>query len=185
MSYQGRGGSKDPNGITNVPFNLISPFYGAKRISGSAQKVFVEVFVSKVLRKILAKTDPFSILDLVLIHTFSLPFLGAVNPYRDEKYMDPIQKDTSLVQSAITGTSEIPAMYAGYWVNKILNNGFVAPWIKITDLLWLSAGKAISQSVMGLLGPVIAKAPQFIIEGQTEMVAMVKRQQDKSNAKMK
>jgi hypothetical protein len=140
--------------------------------------------VSKVLRKLLAKTDPFSIVDLVLIHTFSLPFLGAVNPYRDDKYMDPRDKGTSVVQSALTGASEIPAMYAGYWVNKILNNGFVMPWIKITDLLWLSAGKSISQSVMGLLAPVLEKAPQFIIDGQDDLYNMIRRQQVNSNAKM-
>ena len=174
---------KSPAALMNIPQNVIAPFNGIERLTGSAGKVFMEVFVSKVLRKIISKTDPFSVVDLFMIHTFSLPFLGAVNPYR-KGLVDPLDPQGSTISNALSGASEIPATLAGYWINKVLNKGMVLPWLNFTDLLWLSAGKAISQSVSGVLGPVFNNVA-FLRKGQANHVALLALQQDASNAKMK
>ena len=167
--------------LTSIPQNIIAPFYGIERLTGSAEKVFLEVFVGKVLRKIIGDKDPFSVVDLFMIHTFSLPFIGAVNPYRRDK-VDSLATDSTF-DNVLTGASEIPATLAGFWVNKVLNKGMVLPWMGISDILWLSASKAISQSVMGLLGPVFNNV-EFLRKGQQDHVALVALQQEASNANM-
>ena len=168
--------------LMNIPKNLIAPFNGIARLTGSAEKVFVEVFISKVLRKLIMKSDPFSVVDLFMIHTFALPFEGAVMPYRKDK-VDPVTEGSSTIDNALTGLSEIPATLAGFWINKVLNKGFVLPWMGFTDLLLLSAGKAIGQSVMGLLDPVF-KNVEFLRTGLKEHVNLVEQQQNASNANM-
>jgi hypothetical protein len=55
--------------------------------------------------------------------------------------------------------------------------------MSFTDILLLSAGKAIGQSVMGLLNPVF-KNVEFLRTGLKEHVTLVGRQQEASNAKM-
>ena len=175
--------SKNGGSVLNVPKNLIVPFNSVTRITGSATKVFVEVFVAKVLRKLLSKKDPFSIMDLVLIHTFSLPFVGAFNTFREEGKLDSQNAGTKVWESALTGASEIPAAFVGYWANKIFNQGFVGPWIGLYDILWLSAGKGLSSGLTGLLEPAI-KAMQFMADGQTGLTQYTVLQRNTSNFKM-
>jgi hypothetical protein len=110
-----------------------------------------------------------------------LPFIGAVNTYRDAQQKKVLT--ASLIQSAMTGATEIPATFIGYWANKILNQGFVGPWITIPDILWLSAGKAISQSVTGLLEPVFKKW-EFGRAGINSFETMVANQSGMSNMQM-
>ena len=166
------------NGITNVPKNLVAPFNSVARVNGSAQKVFLEVFVSKVLRKLIAKGDPHSILDLVLIHTFSLPFIGGVNPYRDNDKANPYR--ASSMDGIISGVTEMPALYFGFYVNKVLNKGFVMPTMSFSDLLFFTAGKAISAAVTGLVGGTVNKIG-MLRNGNEAFQLLVARQQNQSN----
>jgi hypothetical protein len=169
------------NGIMNVPKNLVAPFNSIDRVNGSVQKVFLEVFVSKVLRKLLDKRDPHSVMDLALIHTFSLPFIGGVNPYRQGDDANPFK--ASWVNGVISGVTEMPATYAGFYVNKVLNKGFVLPTMSFGDLLFFTAGKAISAAVTGLIGSTLNKIP-ILQKGNTAFYDLINRQQAVSNVNM-
>ena len=165
--------------MTAVLENTILPVDVRKvdAVAGFAEKVFVEVAVSKLLRKILRMGDK-GILHLTAVHYISQPVmggfiapLGKVNPTKNVTYQ----------QALIDGAKGVPAVwFAQYVVNTSLR-GLHVPGISMKEAFITAAAKALSRPLMKFITPKLGAT----IDRQYQVADfIVQRQSDRSKLKM-
>ena len=146
-------------------------------VAGFAEKVFVEVAVSKVLRKILRMGDK-GILHLSAVHYLSQPVMGG--------FIAPLgatrkTSDATYTETLIDGAKGVPAVwFAQYVVNTSLR-GLHVPGISMKEAFITAAAKALSRPLMKFITPKLGNT----IDRQFNVAdAVVRRQQVVSSLKM-
>lgn len=166
--------------MTAVLENTILPIDIRKTdaVAGFAEKVFIEVAVSKILRKILRMEDR-GILHLTAVHYISQPIMGG--------FIAPLgkprpTKDSTYTQALIDGAKGVPAVwFAQYVVNTSLR-GLHVPGLSMKEAFITAAAKALSRPLMKYITPKLGST----IDRQYQVADfIVQRQADRSRLKMK
>ena len=128
----------------DVVNNAVAPFTSSTAAAaGNAQRIVLEVLVSKILRKVLRMQDR-SFMYLASVHAISLPLLGGfqgalTGPGRlSDPQMGQFQ------QAAAT----IPAVYASEYVVNTSSVGFHVPRPNLRDALVTAAAKVLTRPMI-------------------------------------
>ena len=117
---------------------------------GFAEKVFVEVAVSKVLRKILRVADK-GILYLTAVHYMSQPLIGGFGKAFGE--VTPFGQGPTYMQAVKDGAKGIPAVFFAQYVVNVSLKGLHVPGISVKDMFITAAAKTLTRPLMAFLGP--------------------------------
>mgnify|MGYP003386456374 FL=1 len=131
---------------SNVLTNAAMPvdFRKTTQVGGAMGYVGVETIISYIARRVF-KVAPRGILELMAIHSFSLPFIGGLSVFADKEDHQGLQ--------APWPQQFIPAVFAStYLVNTYLA-GLHLPKLDFKDILITAATKIASRPVMSLLYP--------------------------------
>ena len=114
---------------------------------GFAEKVFVEVAVSKILRKVL-KMENRGILHLTAVHYASMPLMGGVMaPFGAPKNT----KASSYTQTLIDGLKGAPAVFLAQYIVNTGVSGIHVPKLNMSDAVITAVAKAITRPLMKFL----------------------------------
>ena len=164
--------------MTAVLENTVLPI-DIRKTSGAlgfAEKVFVEVVVSKILRKALRMEDR-SVFQLAAVHYVSQPVMGGfIAPLGD---VTTIQ-GSSYQQALMDGAKGVPAVFFAQYVVNTSFQGVHVPKISIKDAFITAAAKALSRPLMKFAVPKLGTDIQehFVVSDQ-----LVGRQVAMSNLK--
>ena len=165
--------------MTAVLENTILPVDVRKvdAVAGFAEKVFVEVAVSKVLRKILRMGDK-GILHLTAVHYISQPVMGGfIAPFGKAQ----ATKGATYQQALIDGLKGVPAVFFAQYVVNTSLKGLHVPGISIKESFITAAAKALTRPLMKFLIPYLGVS----IDRQFNVAdAIVRRQSDRSRLQM-
>lgn len=115
---------------------------------GFAEKVFVEVAVSKILRKIL-RMDNKGILHLAAIHYASMPLMGGLMaPFGAP---NKITKAATYGEAFTDGIKGVPAVYLAQYIVNTGVSGLHTPKFSISDAGITAVAKAITRPLMKFL----------------------------------
>ena len=136
--------------IMNIGNNAILPFDPRKMklVLGSAEYIALEVFVSAVVRKIMKA--PKGYMELVAIHTLSLPFMGGAVGFVDNN-ADIAKSPAQYGELFMDGAKGVPAVLLAQWVLHTFYSGFAFPWFNMKDLLITAGAKTITRPLTAMI----------------------------------
>ena len=136
--------------IMNIGKNAILPFDPRKMkvMLGSAEYIAIEVFVSAVVRKIMKA--PKGYMELVAIHTLSLPFMGGAVGFVGNNH-DMRKSPTQWGELFMDGVKGVPAVLLAQWVLHTFYSGFSFPWFNMKDLLITAGSKTITRPLTAMI----------------------------------
>lgn len=142
--------------MVSVLENTVLPMDFRKMESsmGFAEKVFVEVAVSKVLRKILRMEDK-GIFYLTAVHYLSQPVMGGFSAVFGP--IHPIGSAT-VTEALIDGAKGVPAVFFAQYVVNTSLKGLHVPGISLKDAFITAASKAFTRPLMQFLVPKLGVA---------------------------
>jgi hypothetical protein len=137
--------------------NAAAPFTASTgAVAGNAQRLVLEVLMSKILRRVLRMQDR-SFMYLAAVHGLSLPliggFQGAIVP--PGRLNDP---QMTQLQSA---AASVPAVYASEYVVNTSSIGFHVPRPNLRDALVTAAAKVLTRP---LISNTITYLPSAVAE---------------------
>ena len=111
---------------------------------GNAQRVVLEVLISKILRKVMRMQDR-SFLYLVAVHTLSLPLIGGI-----QAVLTPEQNFNSTnLQQIQAAAGSVPGVYAAEYVVNTSSVGFHVPKPSLRDALITAVAKVLTRPLIG------------------------------------
>ena len=129
----------------DVGRNLILPFTDSTQVAaGNAQRVVLEVLVSKIMRKILRMQDR-SFMYLTAVHTLSLPLLGGFQA----ALSGPEGFTATNLEQIRAAAACVPAVYASEYVVNTSSVGFHVPKPNLRDALVTAAAKVLTRPLIG------------------------------------
>ena len=145
---------------------------------GFAEKVFLEVLMSKLFRVILGIRDR-GILELTAVHYISQPIMGGfMAPFSQPNRID----HETYVQALQDGAMGVPAVFLAQYIVNTSFRGLHIPGISMKDAFVTAASKVITRPVAKF---VIPRLGQDVFEQFQTADEMVRRQAQMSNIKRK
>jgi hypothetical protein len=127
----------------DVANNAIAPFAGTERAAGNAQRLVLEVLVSKILRKVLRMQDR-SFMYLAAVHGLSFPLLGGFQAVLS----NPTNYQDSNLTQIQAAAATVPAVYASEYVVNTSSIGFHVPRPNLRDALVTAAAKTLTRPLI-------------------------------------
>ena len=160
----------------DVAKNSVLPLTASTQAAmGNAQRVVLEVLMSKILRKVLRMQDR-SFLYLTAVHTISLPLIGGLQAVvTDEKNFN--QSNLQQIQAA---AASVPGVYAAEYVVNTSNVGFHVPRPNLRDALITAAAKILTRP---LIGNTVAYLPGALTANFAEAFNVQNAMNQRSNMK--
>ena len=162
---------------TNIIVNGVSQVDLRKsaQVLGAAEYVFLEVLVSYIMRYFI-KSEKKSVLQLLSIHTASLPFIGGLGAIGSAGH--PFGLEAGYTDQLMEGLKGVPAVLWAEYLVETGAGGFHVPKPSIRDLLITSASKVITKPLMSILYPMIGNTLRDNLDVLEEIF---KRQRHNSN----
>ena len=110
------------------------------------QYITLEVLVSRAFRYFLNEPAPWS--TDFFVHLISMPFLGGLSAYAEQKTILDSSDFASLLYDGAQG---IPAVFAAQFVLHSFQSGLSFPTFNLKDLLITAASKAITRPIAAFL----------------------------------
>ena len=112
--------------------------------AGNAQRVVLEVLMSKIIRKVMRMQDR-SFLYLTAVHTLALPLLGGFQAALSTS-QDYNQTNLAQIQAA---AACVPAVYTSEYVVNTSSVGFHVPKPNLRDALVTAVAKILTRPLIG------------------------------------
>ncbi len=124
--------------------NAAAPFITSTDVAaGNAQRLVLEVLMSKILRKVLRMQDR-SFMYLAAVHGISLPMLGGFQG----ALVTPSNLVAPQMQQLQEAAAAVPAVYMSDYVVNTSSIGFHVPRPNLRDALVTAAAKVLTRPLI-------------------------------------
>ena len=142
---------------------------------GNAQRVVLEVLVSKILRKVMRMADR-SFLYLAAVHTLSLPLIGGIQAVLTAEQ----NFNSTNMQQIQAAAGSVPGVYAAEYIVNTSSVGFHVPKPGLRDALITAVAKILTRP---LIGNTIAYLPAALVTNFNDAFNVQSAMNDGSNLK--
>ena len=142
---------------------------------GNAQRVVLEVLMSKILRKVMRMQDR-SFLYLTAVHALSLPLIGGLQSV----FTGEQNFNSSNLQQVQAAAGSVPGVYAAEYVVNTSSVGFHVPKPSLRDALITAVAKILTRP---LIGNTVAYLPAALTKNFNDAFNVQSAMNDGSNIK--
>ena len=168
---------EDREVFTNIIENAVTvvDFRRGSQVGGAAEYILIETLISYIIRYFI-KSEKRSILELLMIHAGSIPFVGGMAGFVDANH--PLGYEAPIGEQFSAGSKGVPAVFLSEYLVYTAMNGFHIPSIGFKDVLITTASKTISRPILSVLYPYIGQMMRSNLDVLEEIF---RRQRGNSN----
>ncbi len=165
----------EPDQWSNVLSNAVLPVDVRKptQVGGALSYVGLETMVSYIFRRVF-KVAPRSVLELVAIHSLSLPFVGGLSTFADSEDGQGLR--APMGAQFMEGAKGIPGVFAGVYLANTFLDGLHVPRLDFKDILITAASKIATRPLTSLAYPYLGASFRNGQDAVRSSVALQRRQ---------